>query len=144
MGNKVTFDGKNLEPIPEYNSDDMRAFLERWNNARLDLFVEKDKSYGGSWMQDGVLGAYYNLKRKMDRIITRFRHGKLFDASNDTTNESNIDTFMDLENYSSMNIGFMFFTADEKTFKVFCSRIEGLDKTFKWDAQKGRPTKIQP
>ena len=96
---EIIFKKADFEPIESYNPEDVWAFMNHYNNAKVLLFLEKDKAYGGSWMKDGAVGAFMNLKRKMDRVVTQFKNGRLFSFSKDSTGETSVDTFMDLENY---------------------------------------------
>jgi hypothetical protein len=120
-----------MNPIPDYDSKLMRVFLEVYNSSKMDLFLEKDRQYGGSWQTDGYLSAYFNLKRKIDRVIQKFKNGTLWVFTSDSTGEANIDTFMDLENYSAMNAAFLFFTCkDLPTFEAFVQKVPLLDEYF--------------
>lgn len=120
-----------MKPIKDYNSETMLLFLKAWTKAKTELYIEKDRQYGGSWQTDGFLSAYYNLKRKIDRVIQRFTNGNLWDFKSDSTGESTVDTFMDLENYSAMNAAFLFLSANsQEAFDAFTAKVPELDIVF--------------
>ena len=109
-----------LEPIENYNAEEFAKVMLIMAEERVSLYKEKDKQYGGSWMKDGGLGAYLNLKRKIDRILTRFKRGTLFSWESDRTGEATLDTLMDLSNYSDMFMGLLFFKISSmQEFKMF-------------------------
>lgn len=90
-----------LEPIPDYRLDmDTIGVIEE---ACKDLMRKKDKDYGGSWQQDGLLSVHMNLKRKFDRLHKLFLEG--FNPS--VEDETVLDTLIDLRNYTTLYIMFM-------------------------------------
>lgn len=94
MNEKIDF----WEGLKDYDSEKVAEFMESDFKQRLELFIEKDASYGGSWQKDGLNGAFLNLKRKWDRLEHIFKKGKLFETSVENTE----DTLKDLSNYATM------------------------------------------
>lgn len=94
-----------LQGLENYDSSELRKWMEEHNHKRVEIFTLKDAAYGGSWQKDGLVGAYLNLKRKWDRLSNLFQTGELFDLSPKNLKEMQEtvnDTLLDLENYSAM------------------------------------------
>ena len=87
--------------IDKYDTAELVKWMEEDLQRRLELLKDKDKHYGGSWQKDGMLGAYINLKRKIDRIQHMFLKGTIFDFD-DSLEENIYDTLQDLQNYTAM------------------------------------------
>lgn len=86
------------EGLEKYSTSEVSSFMEKDFKERLSLFIGKDQAYGGSWQQDGLNGAFLNLKRKWDRAAYIFKTGQLFNQSEETI----VDTLQDLQNYAAM------------------------------------------
>lgn len=93
-----------IEPIEPYSTEEVHTFLRSVSQRMCDLFKEKDKAYGGSWQQRGVLSAQLNLERKMDRIYKQFEEGGMF---KDEQVENIADTLIDNAAYSLMYLWFL-------------------------------------
>jgi hypothetical protein len=102
MGDKICFDKKLLEQIQNYNIEDVLLFIEKLDEESRNIIRSKDKDYGGSWQQDGILSVHLNTKRKWDRLQNMFENG--FQTPE---NESIMDTLLDLRNYLSLYIYFI-------------------------------------
>lgn len=132
-----------LVGMEDYDSESLIKFVENYNQHKVKVMREKDRQYGGSWQKDGAIGAYLNLKRKMDRILNKFTQGTLFNFDTDSAGENNIDTFLDMENYSSMLLGYLFLSCkDQKTFDHFINCIPTLRDHFTFDVNIGKVVAI--
>lgn len=86
------------EAAKYYDVEDIIAFLHQDLGERIALIEEKDKHYGGSWQNNGLIGAFLNLKRKFDRL-----ENIIIESGFDIDSEESIeDTFKDLSNYAAM------------------------------------------
>ncbi len=66
----------------------------------LRVFKAKNKDYGDSFKEDGVLGVMIREKDKINRSISLIRKG----GEREVKDESLRDTFIDLGNYAAMAI----------------------------------------
>lgn len=123
--------------LKDYQTEHFKIFMEAYSEKKIELFVEKDGQYNGSWQTDGFFSAYFNLKRKMDRVINKFKNGTLFKLEKDVTNETLIDTFMDLENYSSMVLCYLFLSVKTKEdFEYFTTILPKLRTVFSYNEKE--------
>lgn len=130
---EVIFQKWMLKGNLNYDSKAIEVFMSLQSEDRRLLFGEKDKQYGGSWQKDGQIGAFLNLKRKMDRVLQKWQDGSLFDMSEDSVGENNLDTLMDMDNYSQMLQGLMFLNCKtSKQFDIFVGKMPSLLESFRW------------
>ena len=130
---KVIFKQSDLVGLPEYDSKQMLTVIERLMASGRTLFTEKDAQYGGSWQKDGLIGAFLNLKRKMDRLLNKWSNGELLGLDEDSTRESITDTFVDMNNYSYMMLGLMFLKSkDVEEYNHFVELAPELGVDFYW------------
>lgn len=66
----------------------------------LEIFKAKNKDYGDSFKEDGVLGVMIRMKDKLNRFITLARQS----GEGACKDESLRDTLIDLHNYAAMAI----------------------------------------
>lgn len=97
-----------LKGIENYDAKDIVKFMDIHHSVKKRIFKLKDKNYGGSWQQDGLLGAFLNWKRKIDRLLNMFKSGILFDSVSNISNETVNDTLLDCENYNTLFLYLMF------------------------------------
>jgi len=90
-----------IAPVENYSTEEVAKFMRDVTDAMCNLFEKKDKAYGGSWQQRGILSAHLNLERKMDRVKSQFESGQIFDEDNI---ENIADTLIDNAVYSLMNL----------------------------------------
>lgn len=107
---KIEFDPTMMEGITNYDSERLVEFQRVLGEKKANLTAVKEQKYNGSWQRDGIISAYFNLKRKMDRINNMFKTGQLGHIGDD--DEQVYDTLMDLANYSDFMV-FYFYEKDE-------------------------------
>ena len=61
--------GWNIQQLPMPTLPNLKELLVNVHTQDQKLIVEKDKSYEGSWKNDGGIGAYFTFKRPIDRFI---------------------------------------------------------------------------
>lgn len=66
----------------------------------LEVFERKNKDYGNSFAEDGVLGVMIRMKDKLNRFITLARK----DGEAACKDEALRDTLLDLHNYAAMAV----------------------------------------
>ena len=66
----------------------------------LAIFERKNKDYGNSFAEDGVLGVMIRMKDKLNRFITLARK----DGEVACKDEALRDTLIDLHNYAAMAV----------------------------------------
>jgi len=84
---------------------DLRTALTAVVHQDVDVLVEKDREYGGSWKSRGGAGAFFMLARKFDRIeIQAKKHGyDIFAAvAADARPEGLLDDIADLRRYLAL------------------------------------------
>ena len=146
----MNIDDELLTPL-ETDSSEIANFIAIYNKAKLNMYVEKDEQYGSSWCNDGVLSAWFNLKRKIDRMLKQYALGKLFNWKKETVwldkkikTETILDTFMDMDNYSMLYVSFMFFKIDTKSqFEIFCEKIEGIEAFYTFDEESKKVIRLK-
>jgi len=101
MENNLVIPKEMIKPVENYSTEEVVEFMRAVTDAMCNLFESKDKAYGGSWQQRGILSAHLNLERKMDRVNAQFESGQIFDENNI---ENIADTLIDNAVYSLMNL----------------------------------------
>jgi len=101
MENNLVIPKEMIKPVENYSTEEVAEFMRAVTDAMCNLFQGKDKAYGGSWQQRGILSAHLNLERKMDRVNAQFESGQIFDENNI---ENIADTLIDNAVYSLMNL----------------------------------------
>lgn len=126
------------ESLEHYDFNNIYEAIKTVAKDRWNLMKEKDRSYGGSWQQDGFLGAFINLKRKIDRLLNHYKSGDIFSPlSSSSDGEQIIDTFVDMINYAEMNIAFLILDSKTKEeFERFVKVYPSLNNSFYWDADE--------
>ena len=123
-----------LQGLKNYNTNKMYAIISEMSEVSLQLFEAKDKNYNGSWQQDGEIGAFLNLKRKIDRLLNFWKNGRIFNLSDDETGETVLDTYMDLVNYALLNMALMFLKCKtQEEFDIFARTFPFLKEHFEFD-----------
>lgn len=114
--------------LKDYDNEKIKRFIEILQSRGNQLMVLKDKKYGGSWQKDGKIGAFLNLKRKMDRVLEGYKTGEIFEVEG---SETTIDSVVDMLKYGEMYLSLLYFKAeeigDDKTiakFNEYFNRIE--------------------
>lgn len=74
--------------------------LEKIQAEGKAIFERKNKDYGNSFAEDGVLGVMIRMKDKMNRFITLARNN----GEGAVKDEALRDTLIDLHNYAAMAI----------------------------------------
>lgn len=92
-----------MAPLPNYSTEEVKAFMAEMFPKMMELFASKDKAYGGSWQKRGLLSSQMNFERKTDRILEQFYNGTITEESN----ENIADTFIDNAVYSMMYLFFL-------------------------------------
>jgi len=92
-----------MNPLANYSTEDVQKFMQDMFPKMIELFVSKDKNYGGSWQKRGLLSSQMNFERKVDRILEQFYNGTITEESN----ENIADTFIDNAIYSVMYLYFL-------------------------------------
>lgn len=123
-----------FQALENYDSAKFAAFLTQYNNDKIDLYKEKDATYGGSWQKDGLVSAFLNLKRKIDRLINMWQNGDIFNFGG--KGESILDTFQDMENYSALCVGFIIFSIkSEEQYDATIPQNSAFRAWIKWEEQ---------
>lgn len=121
----IVFEKSLMEPIDGYDSKRLVKFQRALGKRKADVTERKETKYNGSWQSDGIMGAFFNLKRKTDRINHMFKSGQL--GSIDNGEEQVYDTLMDLSNYSDFLL-FYFYEKDPNFRESVNQRFPDLAK----------------
>lgn len=75
-----------MNPDPTFapfnpNDVNYRLCLQKVADADVQRLLVKDKQYGASWKKRGGVGAYMNVARKIDRLETQVKAGKLYGSA---------------------------------------------------------------
>lgn len=82
------------------NEEEKKKFIEIIESLK-ELRIRKSQDYGYSWKVWGLEGIVWQLKSKFIRMTNLIKNGKI---RSEVANESVIDTFRDIANYSIMAI----------------------------------------
>ncbi len=93
-----------LEPLPDYETEDVAEFMEKIAEAMFKLFKEKDKDYDGSWQGRGLFSVQSNFERKVDRINAQFHKNVMTEGKG----ENIADTLIDASVYTLMYLYYMY------------------------------------
>lgn len=109
--------------------------------ADIATLAEKERSYGGSWIRRGGVGAFFMLSRKWDRlkVLVERSDGNLLQAlRTDTREEGGMDDIRDLRCYlhlvesqrrvleARLRVQKRQFTSDSKDEKWRCGCVMGV------------------
>ena len=63
---------KNYKGLKNYNAAQIKQIALEMQESRNKTFIAKDN---GSWQKDGIVGAWLNLKRKIDTALEKSSNG---------------------------------------------------------------------
>jgi hypothetical protein len=106
-----------------YSSEEALRTIEAMQGQRLGLMEAKDKQYGGSWQKDGLMGAFMNTKRKIDRILSQWESGAILEPNDTADGDTILDTIEDTIAYLELYT-FLLFRHGTRTKKQFDSFVQ--------------------